>query len=54
MAEYPNNDIDFIPKDPLEYVTKHVEETMKFTDTTCSEILEIILSQDEKKSLWLR
>ena len=37
-------------RNPLDYIAKRVEENMSFTDTDSSEILEIILSQDDKKS----
>ena len=44
--QFDNPDV----RNPLDYIAKRVEENMSFTDTDCSEILEIILSQDDKKS----
>ena len=48
LQNFTNDEDDYGPNDPLDYITKKVEEDMKFTDTKCSEILEIILYQEEK------
>ena len=37
-------------KHPLEYLSKRVENNMSFSETDCREILDIILSQDDKKA----
>ena len=37
-------------KHPLEYISKRFENNMTFTDTDSSEILDLILSQDDKKA----
>ena len=37
-------------KDPLDYISKRVDSSLEFSDTTTSEILDIILAQDSKKS----
>ena len=36
-------------KDPLDYLPNRVESNFEFSDTTTSEILDVILSQDSKK-----
>ena len=37
-------------KDPLDYISKRVEQSIQLSDTHKSEILDIILSQDAKKA----
>ena len=37
-------------KNPLDYISKRVERNMSFSDTDCREILDIVLSQDDKKA----
>ena len=45
-----NQVISEAAKHPLEYLSKRVENNMCFTETDSSEILDIILSQDDKKA----
>ena len=35
-------------KNPIDYITDRVEENITLCDTSCSEILDIILAQDDK------
>ena len=37
-------------KDPLDYISKKVEESITFCETSSSEILDIIIAQDPKKA----
>ena len=37
-------------KNPIDYITDRVEENITLCDTSCSEILDIILAQDDKKA----
>ena len=49
-SKFENTTLPNTTKDPLDYITKKVDETISFSEVSSSEILKIILEQDTKKA----